>query len=248
LENKLSIVFPTFDSKKEIPRLLESIERLGLDKKAEIIAVDAESKDGTVEILKKHKYVKIVKLPRSASKGKARTKGIEASSGNIIANIDSDVEILEGWYEAIMETMEHADIVAGYSPHPKRGAVPRVSILIDGQDITYPGCNIAHKKEVFEKVGYVKDTELAEDCDFNYRCIKAGYIIQYNPKMKIFHHHTTTKIGFIKQAFIYGRGRWELNKNYPELKTKHQHGVSIKNLIRLGFGFLGYIYEKIINR
>jgi rhamnosyltransferase len=248
LENNLSIVFPTFDSEKEIPRLLESIEKLGLDKKAEVIAVDADSRDKTLELLKKHKYVKVVKLPRTSTKGKAREEGIKASTGNIIANIDSDVEILEGWYEAIMETMKYADIVAGYSPHPKRGAMPRVSILIDGQDITYPGCNIAHKREVFEKVGYIKDTELAEDCDFNYRCIKAGHTIQYNPKMKILHHHTTTKIGFIKQAFIYGRGRWELNKNYPELKTKHQHGISVKNWIRLGFGFLGYIYEKIINR
>ena len=248
MENKLSIVFPTFDSEKEIPKLLESIEKLGLDKKAEIIAVDSESKDRTVEILEQHKYPKIVKLPRLSTKGKARTEGIKAAKGDIIANIDSDIEILEGWYEALMETMNYADIVAGYSPHPKRGDMPRVAILIDGQDITYPGCNIAHKREVFDKAGFYKDTELAEDCDFNYRCIKAGYTIHYNPKMKVLHHHTITKIGFIKQAFIYGRGRWELNKTYPEVKDKHQHGVSIKNWVKLGFGFLGYISEKIRNR
>jgi len=245
LENKLSIVFPTFDSEKELPRLLESIEKLGLDRKAEIIAVDADSRDRTSKILKKHRYVKIIKLPRNSTKGKARTEGIKAATGNIIANIDSDIEILEGWYEALMETMEYADIAAGHSPHPRRKNMQRVPILLDGQDITFPACNIAHKKEVFEKVGYIKDTELAEDCDFNYRCIKAGYTIHYNPKMKILHHHTTTKIGFIKQAVIYGRARWELNKNYPDLKDKHQHGISIKNWVRFGFGFLGYIYEKI---
>lgn len=245
---RLSIVFPTLNSEKEIPRLLDSIERCGLDKKAEIVAVDADSDDRTVEILRKRGYVKIVSLPRRSTKGKARSEGIKAAKGEIIANIDSDVEILEGWHEALLATMNHADIVAGYSPHPKRGSMPRVQIIIDGQDITYPTCNIAHRKEVFEKTGYFKDTELSEDCDFNYRCIKSGYVIQYNPKMKVLHHHTTTKIGFIKQAFIYGRGRWELNKTYPGLRTKHQHGISIKNLVRLSVGSLGYIYEKISSR
>ena len=245
---KLSIIFPTLNSEKEIPRLLESIEKHSLDKKAEIIAVDANSDDRTVKILKERGYIKIIGLPRRSTKGKARSEGIKVAKGEIIANLDSDVEILDGWHEALLETMNYADIVAGYSPHPKRGNMPRVQILIDGQDITYPTCNIAHKKEVFEKVGYYKDTELSEDCDFNYRCVKSGYIIQYNPKMKVLHHHTTTKIGFIKQAFIYGRGRWELNKTYHGLRTKHQHGVSIKNWVRLSVGFLGYIYEKISNR
>ncbi len=245
MKNKLSIVFPTLNSEKEIIKLLDSIEKLGLEREVEVIAVDADSDDHTIEILEQRKYPKIVKLPRNSTKGKARTEGIKAATGDIIANIDSDVEILDGWHKAIMDTMNYGDIVAGHSPHPERGDIPRVPILIDGQDITYPACNIAHKKEVFKKVGYYKDTELAEDCDFNYHCVKAGYAIQYNPKMKVLHHHSTDKIGFIKQAFIYGRGRWELNKTYPKLKDKHQHGLGIRNWVRLGFGFLGYLYEKI---
>jgi len=165
-------------------------------------------------------------------------------TSGIISSI-SDIEFLDGWYDALLESMKNADIVYGFSPHPKRGVMPRVPIFVAGQDITPPGCNIAHKKKVFDDVGYIKDTELAEDCDFNYRCVKEGYTIQYNPKMKVYHHHTTNKIGYIKQAFIYGRGRWELNKTHPDLKDRHQHGIGVKNIVRLFVGFTGYISEKI---
>lgn len=233
------IVIPTIDSKDELPRLLDSIIKFDIDNKAEVIIVDSASKDNTVEIAKEYGFPKIIQLDR-ASKGKARNEGIKLATGNIIVNLDSDTELLEGWYEELVKSMQYADIVTGYAPDPKIKQMARVPIFVDGQDITYPFCNIAHKKEVFDKVGYIREEQgLAEDCEFNYRCVKAGYVINYNPKMKLLHHQRTSKIGFCKQAFWNGESRYELNAIHPELKHAHQHGVTLKNFVRLGFGFLG---------
>ena len=44
-----------------------------------------------------------------------------------------------------------------------------------------------------------------------------------------------------RKAIKNGYGRYELNKIHPELKHKHQHGLSIHALLRLCFGAYGYI-------
>jgi len=240
---KYSIVIPTLNCASELHRLLDSIQLFDVNSQAEIIVVDGGSRDKTIPIAKKFKTTLIVN--KGVTKGEARNIGIKHSKGDIIINIDSDTILSGEWFPALVRAMKEYKIVAGYSPHPKRGDIPRVPIMIDGQDITWPFCNIAHHKEVFEKVGYIKDTEFSEDIDFNYRCIKAGYIIHYEPQMKLWHNHTINKKAFMKQAFLYGRCRAIINRRYPELTHKHQHGASLRNVIRLGFGGLGYVYEKI---
>jgi glycosyltransferase involved in cell wall biosynthesis len=243
-KGKVSIIFPTLNSEHDLPRLLDSL--LPLKNKVEVIAVDSCSDDKTIELLKQYTFPKIVTVPPLSSKGKARNEGIKNAAGDIIVNIDSDVEILPGWYEALMESMEHADIVAGYSPDPRGKHLPRVPIFVDGQDISFPACNIAYKKSVFDTVGLFNEIQnLPEDIDLNYRCVKARYKIQYDPTMKLHHYQRKTIPDFIRQAFWNGEARWELNRLHPELRTLHEHGLGVKNLCRLGFGFLGYTIGKL---
>jgi len=238
---KISVVVPTLDCKEEVARLLFSITKLKLDKKIELIAVDSGSKDGTLDLLD-NSFATVIDFDEKLSKGAARNLGIKSARCNVIANIDSDVEILDGWYEALIHAIGCNDIVAGYSPDPYGKNLPRVPIYVDGQDITWPACNIAHKRSVFDEVGYYNEIQnLPEDCELNYRCVNAGYTILYEPRMKLYHYQRSAKVSFAKQAFWNGEARYELNKLHPELKHSHQHGANLKNLFRLGFGFMGYV-------
>jgi len=153
---KTSIVIPTLNSEDDIYVLLGSIREYDIHNKAEIIIVDAGSKDNTIKIIKDYGFAKIINSG-FVSKGKARNIGIKESTGDIIVNIDSDVKILPGWFEALQQTMSVENIVAGYSPDSNGKHLPRVPIYVKGQDITYPCCNIAHKRKVFEKVGYYNE-------------------------------------------------------------------------------------------
>jgi len=63
----------------------------------------------------------------------------------------------------------------------------------------------------------------------------------YNPKMKAYHYERSTKIGWIQKAIKNGYGRFELEKFHPDIKHKHEHGVGVNSLLRLGFGFIGYL-------
>ena len=240
-----SIVIPTLNCKEETKKLLESMIRFEIHKKpkTEVLFIDAGSNDGTEELIDSFSFAKRYRY-YGVSKGFARSKGFCKAKGKVIINLDSDVEITKGWFNAMKKATKHNQIVAGYSPHPKRGHIPRVPIWINGQDITYPFCNIAHWKNVFDKIGEIRDTELSEDIDFNYRCVKKGYTISYEPKMMVYHNHTQNRKEFIKQSFLYGRCRYQLKKRYPEILQKQQS--SIKNFFRLGFGGLGYIREMVM--
>jgi glycosyltransferase involved in cell wall biosynthesis len=245
---KVSIIVPTINSEWDVRVLCDSIKRFGIDQKAEVIFVDSNSHDNTLSILNEYD-VTVVSLKEIVSKGKARNIGFEISTGDIIVELDADIELVDGWYEELLNTMQYADIVAGYACIPGNWALPRVSVFINGQDITYPCCNIAYKRKVFEKIGLFDEAQgQAEDIELNYRAVLAGYSIVYNPKMMLIHHQRTTRKGFLRQAFWNGEARYELHRLHPELLSKTQHGVSIKSWIRLGFGVLGYVFGRYYKR
>ena len=242
---KISVVTTTKSKLKNIIRLAQSLYPF-YDKIHEFIIVDAGTPNIHDITLNLFKFPKIINGIGSTRSG-GKNIGIKEATGDTIVFLNDDTEITNNWISEMTESLKQSDIVAGWSPNPNGKCLPRVSIDIEGQDITFPSCNIAYKKKVFDKVGFFdNDMITAEDIDFNYRCIKNGFTIEYNPKMKVFHYHRSTFKGFAKQAFWNGYGRKQLNRKHPELRKLHQHGVKFKSLLRLGFGFLGFIFGGIV--
>ena len=240
MNKKVSVIIPTKDAYRELKRLLKSLDCIS--DKIEVIVLDDYSSDDTINLVQSRGYTTYVSVPKYYTVGKARNLGIKIAKYNIIAMLDADTEISPSWYNAILTSMESFDIVAGYSPSSKGNDLSRVSVYVDGQDITYPQCNIAYKKHVFDVVGYLReDMWCAEDCEFNYRCILKGYTICYNPLMKVIHYERSSVLGWIKQMVGRGYGRYELNKIHPELKHRHEHGLKLKRIIQLFFGACGYL-------
>ena len=241
---KISIIITTKNEEFNLSRLLKSMSDI-IDK-VEVIVVDAGSTDKTCEIAESHDHVILISAPNTL-RGEGRNVGIKKASGDVIVFLDADTEITENWFKELTISIKNFEIVAGYSPDPKGRELPRVPVYLNGQDLTYPTCNIAYKREIFEKVGHFRDDMVtAEDIELNYRCVKAGYTIFYNPKMKVYHYQRSTRKGFAKQAFWNGYGRKQLNTIHPELKHGHQHGIGLKNFIRLGIGYIGHSLGRLL--
>ena len=250
---EISIIILTINNEYFVSTLLDSIKKYKVHEKAEIILIDSSGKKPAITsfqnfIIRRYKFVNLI-ITDKISKGKARNRGFKEAKGNIIVYLDSDTELTKGWYEALVKSMICSDIVAGYSPDPNMRDIGRVPTLIDGHDITFATCNIAYKRKVFEKVGgFIEIQRIPEDCEFHYRCIKAGFAIDYNPKMKVLHHQRFSTFGFLKQAFWNGEARYELNKLYPDIKHAHQHGLSFNNILRMGAGFLGFTIGRFLGK
>ena len=105
---KLAFVIPAYNEEALIGKCLESvvaeIARSGTD--SEIIVVNNASTDRTGEIARSFPTVRVVDEPKKGLVN-ARDAGFAASAGyDLIANIDSDTIVPEGWLDIVFSEFE----------------------------------------------------------------------------------------------------------------------------------------------
>jgi glycosyltransferase involved in cell wall biosynthesis len=260
----ITAIIITRNAEKYIEKAIEGL--LSQSKKLyEIIVVDAESKDRTEEIVKSYaeKYELIKFYIKPGGRAGGRNFGASIAKGDAIAFIDADCIPDIAWLEELAKSfVQNFHAVAGKTI--KVGTkgftdLPRVSIYHNGIDITYPACNLAYKKEVFDRAnGFDEWFKEAEELDLNYRVVNAGFKFTYNENALVYHYGRETLTGFLKQSFWYGFGRKELTIKHGSLWKKYNlvdaikinraKGENIWKLVRIGIGFLGYLYCKIVGK
>jgi len=91
----LSIIICTYNGKRLVKRLLDSINEQDYDGKLEIICVDGGSGDGTLELFKRYNvkvYHNKKKFPEGAGMGKAQ--GVEIAHGEFVLIVDQDNKLI----------------------------------------------------------------------------------------------------------------------------------------------------------
>ena len=253
----ISIVITVKNEERYIADLLDSL--IIQEKPFEIIIVDAHSEDRTREIVEEYmkKYDFIHLYEKGGSRGEGRNYGVKMAQGNFVAFTDGDDIANPFWLKEIRKSFENGvDVVAGrtiyvgYGPWEK---LERVELFYRGFDVTYPSCNLAYRKELFEELkGFDPWFVTAEDIDLNIRAVEKGSRILYNPKAIIYHRTRDSFYSFVKQAFWNGYGRKQLTMKHRDM-WKHYKPQNMFNpsqlcfwgSIRLFFAFLGYMACKM---
>ena len=99
---KISLIIPAYNEEKYIGACLESVMRNGAGL-FEIIVVDNKSADDTLDIVKSFPNIKIAHEPQKGPT-RARQRGVIESNGDVIAFIDADTKMPEGWVDMISDT------------------------------------------------------------------------------------------------------------------------------------------------
>lgn len=187
--SEVSFVIGTFNSEEYIEACLESVYAQEYEGDFEVIVVDNNSKDSTVDIVRENfPDVKLIILPHSNyGLCEMYNIGFSSAEGNFIAKLDDDVEIDEKWLNTILEEFENEDI----------GAVtPKIrekddSALFDEEGFSqhYKGCSAVFTSKMFEDIGYFdEDFFIArEDHEFSYRLISNNYKIKSAPTALTIH-------------------------------------------------------------
>ncbi|MBT5502707.1 glycosyltransferase family 2 protein [Candidatus Falkowbacteria bacterium] len=109
----LSIITVSWNVRDLLSRLLDSIFQFTDDIEYEVIVVDNDSKDGTVESL--HKYykpwiksgkLKIIDNKHNAGFGKANNQGLKMSQGKYVLFMNPDMELLENSFQKLHSFMK----------------------------------------------------------------------------------------------------------------------------------------------
>lgn len=115
---QLAFVIPAFNEEGLIGRCLESVtkrvKQSGVE--CEIIVVNNASTDRTKEIAEGFEGVTVVD---EFEKGLvyARRAGFNASTAELVANLDADTELPDGWIETVMSSFEKQPELVGLSGH-----------------------------------------------------------------------------------------------------------------------------------
>ncbi len=101
MEKKYSIIIPVFNEIKHINSLLLGLKPYH-DKDNEIIIIDDGSNDGSLELLRKSSFIKLLSFNKNQGKGIAIKEGLRAAINEKIIIFDSDLELNPNQLELLM--------------------------------------------------------------------------------------------------------------------------------------------------
>ncbi|MBI2138556.1 glycosyltransferase [Candidatus Woesearchaeota archaeon] len=181
----LSIIIPTWNEQKYLPRLLRCIRRQTF-RDFEIIVADSRSTDRTRKIARNF-GCRVVLVRKKTIHGPApgRNLGANAAQGDILIFFDADVEIRRDFLAKAAEELNNkkADVAGTLISPDTNNFLDRLFIGVFNSVITttqffYPnayGGSIICRKWLHKKVhGFDEGIFLGEDLDYVQRCGKKG--------------------------------------------------------------------------
>lgn len=205
----ISIVIPTFNEERELPKLLASIKK-GTIRPKEIIVADAFSEDNTRKIAKEFGC----KVINGGLPAVSRNNGAEVASSPIILFLDADCilprSFLEkSFYELMRRNLDIAScFLIPRSTHKLdhffHGFVNSYMRITQKFHPRIPGACIFVKKEIHKTIGgFDESLILAEDYDYVERGKKKGkfgYLRSYKLPISV---RRFSREGRIKMALKY---------------------------------------------
>lgn len=191
----ISVVVPTYNEEKNIGRCIRALQNQTLPKSEyEIIVVDGQSKDRTVEIA--DSCGAIVIQQESKGVGGARNDGARASNGDIIVTTDADCVPDSEWLMNIKKKFEDGSVVGltgdlepiiledmgriesrVYRALFTAASIVRSKIMTRTGFYHMCGANSAFRRDEFIKINGYKDLAYGDDTEIFTRLKQHGKLI-----------------------------------------------------------------------
>lgn len=237
----ISVVVPSWNRSQLLKEMLQSFfdtQNTSLYN-FELIIVDNNSADNTKLIVDEAigRYGRRVRYlyERKPGVSHARNAGLKFASGSIIAFLDDDILLVEGWMDSIIQ---------GFKDHPTASCLTgQIEVVFEGPipnwiternrhhfrfgatnfgDVEHalifpkypPGANMAFRSEVFNTIEPFKPNLgrktgkllSCEEPELFYRMQRAGLVCYYIPKAKIIHRVLASKLN---KRWIFKRFFWQ---------------------------------------
>jgi hypothetical protein len=184
----VSVIVPTLNEGKYLPRCLRSLVDQETNQSTEILVIDGGSSDQTVQIAKK--YADKVMIKPNAPVGAARNMGAKAATGDILAFIDADTIANPHWLDSIIEAFHKQPGAVGLTgptlPYDGRLSdsityrlwtiyLQRLLLYLEMPHVI--GFNCAYRRKPFLSVGgFDEDMVMSEDIKLAHKIRRYGKI------------------------------------------------------------------------
>src|SRR3990167_950423 len=164
----VSIIIVSYNTKKLTLATIASLFKEGSGVDFEVIVIDNNSQDGSVESLKKLQKIKLIRSKINTGFAFANNQGIKISKGKYVFLLNSDTIVKKGLFEKYA---------------PKSGEPIEVDSVVGAAFLITP--------EALKKVGKLDEKFFFyfEDIDYCRRVKRAGLKVYYYPGAEIIHYH-----------------------------------------------------------
>lgn len=212
---EVSIVIPVHDHWDVTQACLRSIGASTPSASYEVVVVDDASQDPTRHALTTVEGVRVVRLDRNVGYLHACNEGARRARGRYILLLNNDVEVVDGWLDALIDAMEsHASVGAvgaklvypdgrlqeagsiiwsdGHGWNYGRGNDPHHPAFCFVREVDY--CSAAClmvRRDLFERLGGFDERYAPayyEDSDLAFGIRSLGYRVLYQPDAVVVHH------------------------------------------------------------
>ena len=205
IKDLCNIIMVTYNRIEYTKITLESLLRNTSYEPHELIVVDNNSTDGTVDYLRGleqgGKINRLILNPENIGLAFAINKGFESARGGFIAISENDVLYPPRWLETMLDyiiKIPELGVISSVNHYRQLlGDKYRANlkllhgIEIDLEQNNVPNGSIVFRRELFEKVGKFRRVANrvfgGEDWDFCQRVRKAGYIVANTPDLLVEH-------------------------------------------------------------
>lgn len=209
------------------------------------------------------------------SPAKARNIGVKEARGEILIFSDSDCFFPSDWIRKILFNFEkynpdcffgkrEPDLGDGIGTFFRRYNfilysrkfetsrlifLNRKSIEEEKNLILLAANNFAIKKEIWQKIGGMEESfppAVGEDIFLEFKLIKNGYTILFDPSIKIFHFHHLSFIELMKKTFYQGIATYLITKEFKNF-FNIKYYLQMKNYFKNIFFFL-FLYSCFLQK
>jgi mycofactocin glycosyltransferase len=175
----------------------------------------------------------VVRLNITRGPGAARNAGLALVTTSLVAFVDSDVEVGEGWLDPLLAHLTDPN-VAFVAPRVRAARGDRLlerferwrspldlgptpARVTAGSRVSYvPAAAIVARSDAVRAVGgFDERLRFGEDVDLVWRLDQAGRIVRYEPAVEVHHRTRSTFVGWLRQRIDYGSSAAPLAVRHP---------------------------------
>ncbi|MEW6698049.1 MAG: glycosyltransferase [Bacillota bacterium] len=221
---KTSIIILTYNKLEYTQKCIESIRKYTKFGTYEIIVVDNNSTDGTVDWLRRQKDLRVIYNKENMGFPKGCNQGIEISMGSNILLLNNDTIVTHGWLNNLLNCLYSSEAIGAVGPvtnNCSNQQTIEVSYQTEqemhnfARKYNQPDCGkweqrlklvgycLLIRREVIDKVGLLDERFSPgnfEDDDLSFRIIQAGYTLLLC-KDTFIHHFGS--VSFKEQPSLY---------------------------------------------
>ena len=199
-ESMISIVIRTKNEEQWIGRCLSAISSQNYPE-FEIILVDNESTDATLDIVSKYDCQLVKISDADFTFGRSLNWGVRAAKGEYVAIISGHcIPVNDRWLQYLSAGFSSNEVVGVYGrqvPLPDTRADDKrdlwttfgIEAVVQKTDFFFHNANSMIRKDIWDEFPFDEEIQGVEDREWAREVLGRGYEVAYQPSASVYHFH-----------------------------------------------------------